>query len=152
MSVSEHDGHGGPAPAPDAEPARLGTLEAQVMDLLWSGGERFTVRALIDRLPADPAYTTIATVLGNLRKKGLVCTQKDGHATLYAACRSREEHTASIMEHALDASGDRAASMLHFVRGMPASDLELLRNFLADGGSGSAPGSGPGSGPGGAGA
>lgn len=118
-------------PASDAEgtPVRLGALEAQVMDLLW-GGSPMTVRALIERIPSDPAYTTIATVLGNLRKKELVCTRKDGHTTLYTACVSREEHAARLMEHALNESGDRASSILHFVEGMPESDLQLLREFL----------------------
>lgn len=113
----------------DRKPARLGALEAQVMDLLWNG-EPLTVRDIIDRLSADPAYTTIATVLGNLRKKELVCTRKNGHTTLYGACVSREEHAAQIMDHALDASGDRAASIVHFVNGMPEDDLRLLREHL----------------------
>lgn len=111
------------------EPARLGALESQVMDLLWEGGS-FTVRGLIDRLPSDPAYTTIATVLGNLRKKGLVCTGKDGRTTLYGACVSRDEHTARIMAHALDESGDREAAILRFVDGIPDADLETLRRHL----------------------
>ena len=114
------------------EPARLGTLEAQVMDLLWES-EGATVRELIDRLPTDPAYTTIATVLGNLRKKGLVSTRKAGHTTLYGASDSREAHAASLMEHALDASGNREASILHCVDGMPEDDLELLRRHLLGG-------------------
>lgn len=124
-SASEHAQHH----SRSGEPARLGALEAQVMDLLWSG-EALTVRGIIDRLQADPAYTTIATVLGNLRKKGLVCIKKDGHATLYGACVSREEHAARIMEHALNESGDRAASMLRFLEGMPEDDLRLLREHL----------------------
>ncbi|GAB2563935.1 BlaI/MecI/CopY family transcriptional regulator [Leucobacter ruminantium] len=111
------------------DPARLGALESQVMDLLWEGNP-FTVRGIIDRLPSDPAYTTISTVLGNLRKKGLVCTGKDGYATLYGACVSRDEHAARIMEHALEESGDRAAAILRFVDGMPDAELEMLRRHL----------------------
>ncbi|GAA1630492.1 BlaI/MecI/CopY family transcriptional regulator [Leucobacter chromiireducens] len=121
--MSAHDSR---VPEP---PARLGTLEAQVMDLLW-GGEPRTVRALITQLPSDPAYTTIATVLANLRRKGLVCTRKSGQATLYGACVSREERTARLMEHALSESGDRASSILHFVGSMPERDQQLLREFL----------------------
>lgn len=112
-------------------PARLGALEAQVMNLLWSGAS-FTVRAIIEQLPSDPAYTTIATVLSNLRKKQLVCTKKEGYATLYAACVSREERAAQIMEQALNESGDRAASMLQFLEGMPEDDLHLLRQYLLE--------------------
>lgn len=117
----------------DGEPARLGTLEAQVMELLWNG-ESFTVRSIIDQLPSDPAYTTIATVLTNLRKKGLVCTGKDGHTTLYGACVSREEQAARIVDHALSASGDRAASILRFIDSMPEDDLRMLRQHLLEAG------------------
>ncbi|HIY66124.1 MAG TPA: BlaI/MecI/CopY family transcriptional regulator [Candidatus Agrococcus pullicola] len=120
-----HDDTGG-------KPVRLGELEAQIMDLLWSG-ESMTVRDIINRLPGEPAYTTIATVLSNLRKKELVCTGKDGHSTLYGACLTREEHTARAMRHALDASGNRKASILHFVEGMSEADQQLLRDFLLGG-------------------
>ena len=113
----------------DEVPARLGALESQIMELLWRG-EEFTVRELIARLPTEPAYTTIATVLSNLKKKELVCARKEGHATRYFACVAREEHTVRRIEHALESSGDREAAMLHFVGTLTDTDLELLRRFL----------------------
>lgn len=113
-----------------AEPSRLGPLEAQVMDRLWDGGPA-TVRNLIDALPGAFAYTTIATVLGNLQRKKLVTTKKAGHSTMYSALVGREEQVAAIMTHALDTSRDRAASILHFVQSMPEGDLALLREYLA---------------------
>lgn len=127
ITADEHEQHN----SYSGEPARLGALEAQVMDLLWNG-DPFTVRDIINHLPSDPAYTTIATVLTNLRKKGLVCTGKDGHSTLYGACVSREEHAARIMDHALNQSGDRAASILRFIDGMPEDDLHMLRQHLLE--------------------
>ena len=113
-------------------PTRLGALETQIMELLWAGGE-FTVRELITSLPTEPAYTTIATVLSNRKKKDLVCARKEGHATRYFACVAREELTVRRIEHALEASGNRAASMLHFVNTLTDSDRELLRRFLDHG-------------------
>lgn len=113
----------------DEVPARLGALESQIMELLWRG-EEFTVRELIARLPTEPAYTTIATVLSNLKKKELVCARKEGHATRYFACVAREEPTVRRIEHALESSGDREAAMLHFVGTLTDTDLELLRRFL----------------------
>lgn len=110
-------------------PVHLGTLESQVMELLWEGGS-FTVRDLRARLDGAPAYTTVATVLSNLRRKSMVSLRKDGHASFYTATLSREEHAAHIMESALDTSGNREASMLYFVRSMPESDVELLQDFL----------------------
>lgn len=111
------------------EPPRLGALEAQVMDSLWDQ-PGLTVRELIDRLGGTSAYTTIATVLANLNRKELVTAERSGHSTRYQPALSRAEHTAAVMGHALDASKDRAASILHFVDTMPAGDLDLLRQYL----------------------
>lgn len=119
-----------PTPARrDDATTQLGALERQVMELLWEG-EEFTVRELITRLRTEPAYTTIATVLSNLRRKELVCARKEGHSTRYFACVAREELTVRRIEHALEASGDREAAMLHFVNTLPDADLKLLREFL----------------------
>lgn len=112
------------------EPVRLGALESQVMDAIWAEG-RMTVREIISLLPTDPAYTTIATVLANLRKKGLVLITKEGRTAYYGACVRKEEHAAQIMSHALDSSGDREASMLHFVNRMPDSDIDVLQRYLS---------------------
>ncbi|MFW2513515.1 BlaI/MecI/CopY family transcriptional regulator [Demequina sp. SO4-13] len=118
-----------PATDPSCEPPRLGTLEAQVMDVLWNGGPA-RIRDVIHALPQDFAYTTIATVLGNLQRKCLVIPERDGRAVKYAARVSREEHTAAVMAHALESSPNRAASMLHFVESMDESDMALLRGYL----------------------
>lgn len=112
-----------------AEVLRLGTLEAQVMDVLWNHGP-VTVRQVIDQLPSDPAYTTIATVLTNLDRKHLVTISRTGRSTRYAARLDRQEYAAQQIEQVLAASGDRTASILQFVASMPAADLELLRSYL----------------------
>lgn len=109
--------------------SRLGALESQVMDLLWDQGPS-TIRGLIDRLPCDPAYTTIATVLGNLQRKGLVTARKEGRSTVYHSRGTREEHVASMMADALGGSRDRAASILHFAESIPDAELDLLRDYL----------------------
>lgn len=108
---------------------RLGALEAQVMDVLWDQGPA-TVREVIARLPHDPAYTTIATVLTNLARKGLAESTRQGHATVHQARVTREQHVATMMNQALAASRDRAASILHFAESIPETDLDLLREFL----------------------
>ena len=111
------------------EPIRLGALEARVMDILWESGPG-TIREIIDRLGSGPAYTTIATVVTNLDRKGLVAIERSGRSTTYAAALSRAEHEARQMSCVLKRSPDRASSILHFVEAMPESDLALLRSFL----------------------
>lgn len=99
------------------------------MDVLWDDGAS-TIREVINHLESEPAYTTIATVLANLERKGLVHTRREGRSVRYLARMTREQHAAALMEHALDTSRDRSASILHFVDSMPETDLALLRDYL----------------------
>lgn len=111
-------------------PLRLGPLEQQVMDALWDGGP-LTIRDVITHLGANHAYTTIATVLGNLERKQLVAPEREGRSVRYRARCTRERHAARLMEEALATSHDRATAMLHFVDTIAPGDLQLLRDYLA---------------------
>lgn len=117
-----------PADGP-REVFRLGALESQVMDVLWERGPA-TVRDVIDGLPTDPAYTTIATVLGNLDRKGLLVITRQDRSTRYAARVSRQEHAAGLIEQVLAGTHDRVSSILQFVDSLPENELDLLRDYL----------------------
>ncbi|MDN6605023.1 BlaI/MecI/CopY family transcriptional regulator [Brevibacterium sp.] len=119
----------GSASPENSSPIRLGALEQQVMDLLWNDGP-LTVRQIIEASDTDPAYTTIATVLTNLERKHLVQRERQGRSVFHTPRISREEHAATLMQKALVNGGDRAASILHFVEGIGAEDVELLRSYL----------------------
>lgn len=110
-------------------PKALGPLERQVVEILWDHGPR-TVRQVIDRLPTDPAYTTIATVLANLKRKGVVTTVHEGRSTQYVPTVSRADHDAAVMGGVLAASRDRSATILRFAESMSAADLGVLRDHL----------------------
>ncbi len=56
---------------PSRSAPQLGELEQQVMDLLWDAHPR-SVRDVMYALPHNPAYTTIATVMQNLKLKEMV--------------------------------------------------------------------------------
>lgn len=99
------------------------------MDVLWDRGGA-TIRQIMDDLPSDPAYTTIATVLRNLERKELVGAQRQGRFVLHHPRVSRQELAATTIGHALAASGDRAASILHFVDTLSTQDRDLLRQYL----------------------
>lgn len=110
---------------------RLGPLESQVMNILWDNGPS-TIKEIIDGLGGEMAYTTIATVLTNLQRKHLVTSQKKGRSAYFSAGLTREEFAAQTIDQVLEASNDRAASILHFVKSMSDDDLDLLRGYLAD--------------------
>lgn len=111
------------------QPKALGPLERQVVEILWDHGAR-TVRQVIDLLPTDPAYTTIATVLTNLKRKRYVRTKRDGRSTLYEPLSTRADHDAAVMGGVLAASRDRSATILRFADSMSADDLDLLKDHL----------------------
>lgn len=114
--------------------ANLGDLERAVMEVLWDGEHRLTVREVHERLGTDHAYTTVMTVLDRLAKKKVVTRVRDGRAWSYAPAGSREEMTAATMRSTLAAlDGDsRRAAMLHFVGDASADELADLREALAE--------------------
>lgn len=111
---------------------QLGQLEAAVMDRLWSWDHAVTVREVLEDLQRDRsiAYTTVMTVMDNLHGKGLLSRELDGRAYRYRPVRSREEHTAAIMEQVLSASTNPRAALLHFVQQIPPAELAELRTAL----------------------
>lgn len=115
---------------PPCRPLPLGSLEQHVIDVLWDDGP-LSIRDVITRLGEIHAYTTIATVLGNLDRKELVVSERDGRAVKYAARCTREQHAARLMEIALDTSRDRSTAMLHFVDSLDPHELKLFRDYLA---------------------
>ena len=110
----------------------LGSLESEVLEVLWNSDDPLTPSEVLDRLNADLAYTTIMTVLGRLWQKGLADRTKAGRAFAYSAVVSEADFSADRMRKALDASSDRVATMSHFVDGLDSSQQHELRRMLED--------------------
>jgi predicted transcriptional regulator len=70
--------------------ARLGSLERQVIEVVWAGKE-VTVRDVHARIDGKVAYTTVMTTLDRLFRKGLLARTKRSRAFVYSALASREE-------------------------------------------------------------
>ena len=112
---------------------RLGSLEALVMDRLWSSGRPLLVREVLAELPGEQhrAYTTVMTVLDNLFRKGYVRRDMEGRAYRYAPVDSREQHTALVMEELLASGGDRGTTLMHFVEHMDPEEADRLSAVLS---------------------
>ncbi len=110
----------------------LGPLERQVMEILWSSPVELRTREVLERTEQPLAYTTIATVLGNLTRKGLTEQVAAGRTWAYRPHLSRSEYTARMMTQTLAGSGNRRDSLLHFVGSMSEDDVAVLRSLLAD--------------------
>jgi len=70
--------------------AALGSLERQVMDLIWEG-HACTVREVHAKMARAVAYTTVMTTLDRLFKKGFVARTREGRAFVYTAARTRAQ-------------------------------------------------------------
>ena len=125
-------GHDGLNVREGIDMASLGQLEAAVMERLWSWDRPVSVRDVLEDIQRDRviAYTTVMTVLDNLHRKGMVIREKVGRAYVYRPSRSRERHTADLMEQALSGTGDRGAALMHFVREMSPDEVRELKRAL----------------------
>jgi len=70
--------------------AGLGTLEKQVIEIVWASAE-VTVRDVHARLDGKVAYTTVMTTLDRLFRKGLLARTKRARAFVYSASATREQ-------------------------------------------------------------
>ncbi|HEX6974320.1 MAG TPA: BlaI/MecI/CopY family transcriptional regulator [Vicinamibacterales bacterium] len=110
--------------------AALGSLERQVMGIVWDG-TAFTVRDVHARLARPVAYTTVMTTLDRLFKKGFVARTREGRAFVYTAARSRadvEAAMASGVVGGLLSQGDAMPILSNLVDAVSAQDggAELL--------------------------
>lgn len=112
---------------------RLGTLEAAVMDVLWSAEGSLTVREVLDKLPSQRslAYTTVMTVLSNLHRKGMAEREPAGRAYRYRPSLTREGVAAASLREILDASGDPRSVLLQFAETASEEESAVLRDALA---------------------
>lgn len=106
----------------------LGDLEAQVMRRIWARQEPVTVRDVFGDLQRERpiAYTTVMTVMDNLRKKGWLRRAAQGRAYQYAPLVSAEEYSAGVMREALAVSSDRPAVLMHFIEELSADEADAL--------------------------
>lgn len=108
----------------------LGSLESDVLEVLWGSAVPLTPADVLDRLDTDLAYTTVMTVLGRLWRKGLASRMKAGRAFAYSAALSEADLSADRMRKALDASSDSLATMSHFLDGLDTAQQRQLRELL----------------------
>jgi predicted transcriptional regulator len=97
----------------------LGPLETAVMNAVWSVEDWLSVRDIRDRMDYSPvSYTTVATAIANLYRKGLLARRLDDRtgkpgpqAWWYRAARSPSEHAGTLIAALLDHSPDPRAAL-----------------------------------------
>jgi predicted transcriptional regulator len=96
--------------------ARLGPLEADVMNVLWRAGRPLPVREVAAALnagrEAELAYTTVMTVMSRLAGKGILARSRAGRRFVYAPVAADPGEIA--VRGVLDEFGD--AALARFVQ------------------------------------
>jgi len=118
------------AGARDNSTAPLGSLETEVMELIWRNGA-MSVRDVHERFAGRLAYTTLMTTLDRLYKKSLLDRTKQGRAFVYQARVNRgqfeEGLAAGLFGELLQRNASQPAPLLScFVDAVSERDRQLL--------------------------
>ena len=110
----------------------MGSLEADVLTLLWSRTTPATPAEVLEELHSDLAYTTVMTILTRLWQKDLLDRERVGRAYAYRPRISEAEYAAANMAAALTKVRDRPAALHSFVDNLSGRDAAVLRKLLGD--------------------
>lgn len=93
--------------------------EFQVMRALWSlpEGDAYTGQILEQHALPKPAYTTLATFLKILTRKGFITSRKIGNMLFYNPLVSQQEYALMYMRHTAECLFDNdTKKMMDFIR------------------------------------
>jgi len=108
----------------------LTKAEEQIMQIIWKLREAIVKDILAEFEGTKPAYTTIATVLIVLEKKGFVSHRKIGNSKLFTPTISKAEYmkfqVTSLLGNYFGGSFPKLASFFAKENDMDISDLEKV--------------------------
>ena len=109
---------------------RVGDLESEILDVLWSSRSWLSGREVLERLGDESrAYTTVMTVLGRLVDKSLVERAEEGKGHLYRAAGDADQLTAQAIRSLLSATAHPRVALAHFVEDL--DDPELVAELAS---------------------
>jgi predicted transcriptional regulator len=102
------------------------------MTRVWEWNRPVTVREVLEDLEQERsiAYTTVMTVMDNLRQKGWLRRSAEGRAYRYEAVSTRAAYSAALMNEAWAASDNPAEALVHFFGMMTPEQREAVRDAL----------------------
>jgi len=107
-----------------------GSLEHEVLSVLWAYDVPLTAAEVLDRLDSPLAYTSVATVLSRLFDKGLVARTLEGRAFAYRATMSESDLIADRMRLAVSTSSDSREVLARFLGKLSRRDIRELRRLM----------------------
>ncbi|MFQ5655073.1 MAG: BlaI/MecI/CopY family transcriptional regulator [Planctomycetota bacterium] len=113
----------------------LGSLQQEVMEVVWSRGDA-TVAEVHDDLQEERAiaYTTVLSTMRALERRGFLTHEADGKAHRFHALVSRQQYTRDSVDRLVTRlfGGEPERLMSHLVGAeqLSARDLRRIRRLL----------------------
>jgi predicted transcriptional regulator len=103
------------------------------MEILWTEpAVEMTGREVADALP-EYAYTTVATVLARLSRKGELQRRNDGRVNRFAPLSTGASHTVKAIREALEVAPDADAALAGFIDTLSPAEADVVRRALESG-------------------
>lgn len=110
----------------------LGTLEKDIMEVLWTRGES-SVKDILEAFSndRDTSYSTVITVTNRMAQKGLLKKRKVGKAYFYKPIYDREQFYELISKKVVEGVSEFSfqSAMVHFVDYMAQVDPDKIEYF-----------------------
>lgn len=111
--------------------SQLASLQLAIMRVLWERGEASVadVRETLEAEGRELAYTTVATMLAKMEKKGQVAHRAEGKAFIYRPALGQDQVSRSMVNDLAERlfGGDVTAMVSHLLDGCELSREELTR-------------------------
>jgi predicted transcriptional regulator len=108
--------------------------ELEIMRIVWEMGEA-TVKEIQGRLPGEPHYNSVLTIIRVLERKGHLVHRAEGKTYFYRAGESKENSHARLLRHLVDQvfGGSAASVVLNLVQAgdLTPKDLDDIRSKVA---------------------
>jgi predicted transcriptional regulator len=112
----------------------LTKAEERVMQVVWALDGPFFVKDLLDKLPDNPPYNTVASVVRLLEAKGFLGYKAYGRTHEYFPQITREQYRKrgfrQLLESYFDGSPARLLSFMAEEKHLTREELEELRRLI----------------------
>ena len=110
--------------------------QEDILKVIWEIGEG-AISDVLHQLPEPkPAYTTVATVIKVLERKGYLSHKTFGKTNVYFPVISKKEYTRSVLKSTVTGLFNGSVNQLvsHFVKDkdVDLSELEAIKNMLEE--------------------
>jgi BlaI family penicillinase repressor len=119
-----------------AKKFKLTQVEWEIMESVWSLGNRTTARDVHNRTfpRGEKAYTTVQTIMNKLHEKGMLKKVKIGNVNFFSPTRSRgvmiKNELSFFISELFNGSVSEMANFLIDSNNLSLGEIQKIKNFI----------------------